>query len=237
MLDVRFDVRRDRALQLQLLHHLVVALKDLDGVPALLFLRQVVHGCLFDVRDRMLNGAGEGVHGNGLSILRRLNRRLGSLHDAVALQGGDLYHLTTQRTGQLLCIDLIAVLPHDIHHVDGNDDRNTQLGQLRGQIQIALQIRAINNVEYGVGPLVDQIIARHHFLQRVWRERIDAGQIRNGDIRVLFELAFLFLHGYAGPVANKLVRSGQRIEQCGLTAVWVARQRNLHFHRYLLPLR
>ena len=47
---------------LQLFEHLVVALEDLDGVPALLLLGHVVHDSLFDVGDGVLDRAGEGVH-------------------------------------------------------------------------------------------------------------------------------------------------------------------------------
>ena len=53
---------------------------------------------------------------------------------------------------------------------------------------------------------------------------------------MLLQLAFLLLHGDAGPVADELVGAGQCIEQGGLTAVRVARQGNfdLLFHMILV---
>jgi len=118
--------------QVQLLHHLVVPLKDLDGVPALLLLGQAVNGGLLDVGNGMLHRAGEGVHGNGLAVLCSVNGGLGSGHNAVALQGGDLNDLAAQRLGQLGDVDLVAILADNIHHVDGDDHGDAQLGQLGG---------------------------------------------------------------------------------------------------------
>ena len=55
---------------------------------------------------------------------------------------------------------------------------------------------------------------------------------------MLLELAFLLLHGDAGPVADELVGARQRVEQCRFAAVGVARKGNfdLLFHIMLLPV-
>ena len=185
-----------------------------------------MYGGLLDVGNGMLHGAGEGVHGDGLAVLGSLHGGLGGLHDTGALQGGDLHHLAAQLTGQLLGVDLVAVLADHIHHVDGDDHRDAQLGKLGGQVEVTLQIGAVDDVEDGVGPLTDQVVTGHHFLQRVGRQGVDAGQVHDDHILVLLQLAFLLLHGNTGPVTNKLVRARQRIEQRGLTAVRVARQGN-----------
>ena len=80
----------------------------------------------------VLHRAGEGVHGDGLAVLRGVDGSLGSGHNTVALQSGDLNDLAAQRLRQLVDIDLVAVLADNIHHVDGDDHRDTQLGQLSG---------------------------------------------------------------------------------------------------------
>ena len=130
--DVGLDVRHGLLGQTQLLHHLVVTLEDLDGVPTLLLLGQAVNGGFLDVGNGVLHRAGEGVHGNGLAVLCGVDRSFGSGHNAVALQGGDLDDLAAQRLRQLVDIDLVAVLADDIHHVDGDDHGDAQLGQLGG---------------------------------------------------------------------------------------------------------
>ena len=85
---------------------------------------------LLDVGQGVLHGAGKAVHGNGLSVLCRLDGGLGGLLDAGALQGGDLHDLTAELLAELGGVDLIPALLHHIHHVDGDDDGDTKLGEL-----------------------------------------------------------------------------------------------------------
>ena len=106
--------------------HLIVPLEDLDGVPALLLLRHVMYGSLLNVRQRMLYAAGEGVLRDGLAVLGGIDGSFCGSHNAGSLQGGDLYDRAAKLTGKLLYIDLVAVLLYQIHHVDGNNDRNPQ---------------------------------------------------------------------------------------------------------------
>ena len=42
-----------------------------------------------------------------------------------------------------------------------------QLHQLRGQVEVALQVGAGDDVQDGVGALADQVVPRHHFFQRI----------------------------------------------------------------------
>ena len=190
---------------IQLFQHLFVALKDLDRIPALLLLRHIVDDCLLDMRDRVLDGAGEIVLRNGLSALCRCDRGLGRLVNAGALQCGDLNDLAAELTGQLLHIDLVAVLLNDIHHVDCNDDRNAQLNELCGQVEVALQIRAVDDIEDRVRALADQIVTRNDLLQRIRRERVDAGQVGDDDIIMLFQLALFLFDGNTRPVSDELI--------------------------------
>ena len=55
---------------------------------------------------------------------------------------------------------------------------------------------------------------------------------------MLLQTAFLLLHRDAGPVTHELVGAGQCVEQGSLTAVGVARQRDLDlfFHMSLLSV-
>ena len=76
---------------------------------------------------------------------------------ALALQGADLHRLTAQLCAQLLQVDLIAVLAHQIDHVHSHDHRDAQLDQLGGQVEVALDVGAIDDVQDGVGLLLDQI--------------------------------------------------------------------------------
>ena len=231
-LDVLLDVGHDGRVDLQLIQHLVVALEDLDGVPALLLLGQVMYGGLLDVGDGVLHGAGEGVHGDGLGGLGGLHSGLGGLHNALALQGGDLHDPAAQLAAQLVHVDLVAVLADHVHHVDGDDNGDAQLGQLGGQVQVTLQVRTVDDVQDGVGALGDEVITGDHFLQGVGGQGVDTGQVHDGHVIVLLQLALFLLHRNAGPVAHELVGAGQRVEQGGLARVGVTCQRDLYlfFH-------
>ena len=177
--------------------------------------------------DRVLDRAGERVHRHGLGGLGGLDGGFCRVHDAVTLQGGDLHHLAAQLAAELSHVDLVAVLADHIHHVDGDDHRDTQLGKLGGEVEVALQVGAVDDVQNGVGPFSHQIVTGHYLFQGVGGQGIDAGKVHDDYIVMLFQLAFLFLHGDAGPVAHELVGTGQGVEQGRLTAVGVARQGNL----------
>ena len=69
---------------------------------------------------------------NGFLCLCSCNCLVCSFLNSFALQSGDLNDLAPQRLGQLVDIDLVAVLADDIHHIDGDDHGDAQLGQLSG---------------------------------------------------------------------------------------------------------
>ena len=177
--------------------------------------------------DGVLHGAGEGVLRLGVAALCRLDGGLGGLQNAGPLQCRDLHDLAAELPRELRGLEMVAVFPDDVHHVDGHDDRNAKLGELCGEVEISLQIRAVNDVEDGVRALADQIISRHDLLERVRRQRIDAGQVHDDDIIMLFEPALLFFDRDARPVADELVRAGQGVKERRLAAVRVARKGDL----------
>ena len=230
--DVLLNVRPDVLGDIQRFENLFVALEHLDGVPALPLLGHGVHGRLFDVGDRVLDRAGEFVRRDGLAALCGLDGGLGGFPDAVALERGDLHDRAAELAGQLRRIDPVAVFAHDVHHVHRDDDRNAQLGELRGEVQVALEIRPVDDVQNGVGARADQIISRHDLLERVGGQRINARQVGDDHAVMALEPAFLFFDRDARPVADKLVGAGQRVEQRGLAAVRVARKGDAHIHDF-----
>ena len=181
--------------------------------------------------DGVLNTAGKDVRQlAGLALLGGGDGHLSGLLAALVLQGGDLDGLAAQLLGQLVQVDLVAVLADEVDHIDGHDHGDAQLDQLGGQIEVALDVGAIDDVEDGVGLLVDQVAAGDDLFQRVGRQRVDTGQVLDHDVVVALQLAFLLLNGNAGPVADILVRTGQAVEQGGFTAVRVACQSNFNCH-------
>ena len=72
--------------------------------------------------------------------LQRLDGSLSGFHNAGALQSGDLNDRAAQLAGEFLDVDLVAVLLDDVHHVDGHDHRDAELGQLRGEVEVPLRL-------------------------------------------------------------------------------------------------
>ena len=110
--------------------------------------------------------------------------------------------------------------------------RDAELSELGGEIQVTLEVRAVDDVQDRVGTLGDEVVTGDDFLQRVGGQGVNTGKVHDDHVIVLLELTFLLFHGDAGPVTDELVRTGQRVEQRRLTAVGVAREGNfdLLFH-------
>ena len=237
VLDVLVDVSDQVGGELQLIHDLVVALKQLDGVPAQEAVIDFALDGLLDVSDGVLDAAGEDVGQlAALASLCSSHSSLCSSLGAFALQCADLNSLTAQLGAQLLQVDLVAVLADEVDHVDSHDHGDAQLDELGGQVQVTLDVGAINDVQDGIGLLLDQISTGDDFFQSVRRQGVDTGQVLDDDILLALQLAFLLLDGNAGPVADVLIRAGQIVEQGSLTTVRVAGQCNFNAHCNSFPL-
>ena len=191
----------------------------------------VMHGLLpvavrdqiLDMRQGVLHAPGKHMRRFACFLARQLRGLPGHLAAALAPQGAGFHHFAAQRLAQLAQINLVAVFARHVDHVQGDDHGNAQLGQLRGQVQVALDIGGVHDVDNRIRPLIHQIAAGDHLLQRIGRKAVDAGQVLNDDVRLALEPAFLLLHRHARPVANVLVGTGQVVEHGGFTAVWIAR--------------
>ena len=235
--DVALDVLELFGGNVHLFKYLVVTLENLDGIPALLFLREIVDDAFLDVRQRVFHRAGEGVLRNGLFTACRRNRGFRRFHHAVTFKRGNLDHPAAELTGQLLGVDFVAGLVDHVHHIQRDDNRNSKLGELRGEVQVSFQIGAVNNVQNRVGALGDEVISRYNFLQCVGGERIDTRQVHDRHVVVLFELTFLLFDRDARPVADELIRACQGVEERRFAAVRVARQCNFYCHLYCHPFK
>ena len=148
----------------ELRENLFVPFKNLDGIPPLPFRRHVVQHGLFDVGDGMFDRPRKCMHRKRMRLFRRLDGLLRGRHDAVVVQGGNFHDLATELVRKLLKINSIAILADNVHHVHGDDHRDAQFGQLRRQIEVALQIRAVNDVQNSLRLFVQKIFTRNDFL-------------------------------------------------------------------------
>ena len=68
----------------------------------------------------------------GLVELCKRNCLLRGSHAALALQRRHFHHHAAQGVSQLLQVDLVSVLAHQVDHIDCHDDWQPQLDQLGG---------------------------------------------------------------------------------------------------------
>ena len=180
--DVLLDVLHLADAEPQAVDDFAVALEDLDRVPADRAERHLALDRLLDVGDGVLDRAREHVRNVGElagalvdhGFLCHLHRLLGGLLPAFVPQCRDADDLAAQRLGDLLEVDLVAVLPHDVHHVDGHHHRKPKLRELRREVEVALDVGAVHDVEDRVRTLFHQELPRHLLLGRVGGERVDA---------------------------------------------------------------
>ena len=124
-----------------------------------------------------------------------------------------------------------AVTVGNVHHVQRDDQRNVEVEQFGREVQPARKARRIDDVHDDVDLGVEQEVARDAGVLRIGRvdreQAVDAGQIDHFQSCVaVAEVSRLALDGDAGPVADALVRAGQRVEHRGLAGVRIADERD-----------
>ena len=99
-----------------------------------------------------------------LFFLCRFRYNLHKLVDTVFFCGGNGHYGYPQPLGQEFYINRAVVSQKLIHHIESQHHRLTHLDKLKRQVQIALDICSIGDVDYGVGFFVDDKIARYLLL-------------------------------------------------------------------------
>ena len=218
--------------QAQSISNFLITLKQFYQQPALAHTVHLVAGFAGNRSQSILNLAAE-AHIFRCSTADSFNCFFGSLTGAFTLQCGGFHNLAAKLGSQLSSINLIAVLAHNINHVQRNRYRIPHLHNLRSQVQVTFNVRAINQIQYTVNIILQQIVTGNNLLQSVRGQGINTGQVGNNYIIMTFKAAFFFLYSYAGPVTNILVGTGQIIKHCCFAAVRVTNQGNLDlFHLF-----
>ena len=149
---------------------------------------------------------------SGLALLSLINRAGSNLFHALVLQSADLINGAAEHSAKFRCVDLIAVLSDQIHHIDCHDYRNAELHELSRKVQVAFDICTVNNVQNRVRPLGHKIRSRYNFLKRVRRQRINTRKVLDYDIFIVLQFSFLFLDSDARPVADVLIGTRKSIK-------------------------
>ena len=144
VLHVLLEVLSQFLAEAEVRKHLFVALEHLDSIPAQTGGAHLRGNGFFDVRQRMLHAAGE--HVRVLALLLRVCQLYclsGRLLNALAFEGADCHGRAAERLAQFLHVDRIPAAAHRVNHVHRQHNGDAQLEQLRREIEVALNVRAV----------------------------------------------------------------------------------------------
>ena len=134
-------------------------------------------------------------------------------------------HRDTEEFAQFVVVDVIATLLGFIKHVEGADHADVHVYQLGGEIEIALQVAGVDDVDDDIRRMLDELLAHIEFFWRISREGIGTRQIYQIEV-VAVEIGFahLGIHGYTAIVAYAFVSTRSKVEEGSLAAVWISHQ-------------
>ena len=86
--------------------------------------------------------------------------------------------------------------------------------ELGSQIEVALQIRGVNDIDDDVRGLLHQLLADIQLFRAVGGEAVCAGEVDEFEVvTLIIGIAGLGIHGYTGVVAYTLMRPGCIVEK------------------------
>ena len=134
-------------------------------------------------------------------------------------------HRDTEEFAQFVVVDVISTLLGFIKHIEGADHADVHIYQLCGEIEIALQVAGVDDVDDDIWRMLDELLAHIEFFWRISREGIGTRQIYQIEV-VAVEIGFahLGIHGYTTIISYTFVSTRCEVEEGSLTAVWISHQ-------------
>ena len=161
-----------------------ITLEQLNGVIAALVGGNARRKVVLDVVQNVLDGGVELVLRHLALGSSGLLDLLEQLLDALVLKGRDHHNRAAELLGKLVRVDLVAVLLDQVGHVEGDDHGQAGLDDLKRQVQVALEVGGIDNLDDNIGLAAHEVIARALLLGAVGGKRVDAGEVRDGNVLV-----------------------------------------------------
>ena len=111
-----------------------IALEQLDGIVAALVGGDACRQVVLDVVQNVLDGGVELVLRHLALGSSGLLNLLKELLDALVLKSGDHHNRAAELLGELVRVNLVAILLDQIGHVEGDDHRQAGLDDLKRQV-------------------------------------------------------------------------------------------------------
>ena len=161
-----------------------ITLEQLNGVIAALVGGNARRKVVLDVVQNVLDGGIELVLRHLALGSSGLLDLLEQLRDALVLKSGDHHDRAAELLGELVRVDLVAVLLDQVGHVEGDDHGQAGLDDLKRQVQVALEVGGVDHLDDDIGLAAHEVIARALLLGAVGGKRVDAGEVRDGNVLV-----------------------------------------------------
>ncbi len=87
-------------------------------------------------------------------IFGDMHRMVRQLRNPLVFCRGNRYNRNTEQLLQLIDTDCAPVFPHLVHHIQCKHHRNIQLQKLHCQIQIALNVGRVHNIDNSLWVLI-----------------------------------------------------------------------------------
>ena len=152
------------------------------------------------------------VPGNFRHCGKRQAQRLLQIDDSLARTRLHWHHRHAQFLGKFRHIQAQAGLLGDIHHVQSDHHRQTQLDHLHRQSQMPLKVRSIHHTHHHIRPahsgqLTTQGLHRNPLIRCSRLQRITTGQIHHPHLPAVRREKFARLHldGHARKISHPLV--------------------------------
>ena len=165
-----------------------------------------------------------------MAFARRIDRLFCQMFDTLAAQRRYLDDGHVEPARKLVGLDLHTAFLDDVHLVERDDHRDPELHELRRQIQVALQIGRVDDVDDGVGVAARKEVSRDDFLVGIRRKRVDAREVDKLHVPIATEGARLLFHGNARPISHILMIARELVEQRRLARVRVSDECNRYRH-------
>ena len=219
------------AIQVKRLGHQLIALNQLGRCKAHRDVRR--HGMVLDKVGNAVDaamqcttvraiGRAEVQATGALAEPRHVQGMIHQLADTLVAGSANGDNRHAQQALEQVDVHGAAVGRHLVHHVERNDHGAIELHKLQRQVQIALDVGGVDDVDDGVGGFVQDESTADDLFARVRRQRIDARQVGNARLGMVTDSTVLAVDRHAGKVTDVLVGARQLVEQRGLTAVLVA---------------
>ena len=205
-----------------------VAFQDLQGEPLFLDLQVVVTKQVMNPLDAPFDGLRivEFNRLEGPQVLQFLGDLVLILGIVVARRDGNRVGL--EMVAQLGGVDDVAVVLEGVFEIEHEQGRNAEFEQLDGEMEVAFEMRRIDDVDDAVVRFVEKRVGDDAFVFAGGRHVVGAGQVDEFGVFHVLDVMNALFHGDATVVADVDVGLGHRVEERRFARVGITGQQINH---------